>query len=60
MMTTEQIKQALKDRNLMAVSRASGVAYETVRKVASGSSDDLKFRSVQRLSDYLEGRECQI
>lgn len=56
MMTIEQIRDALRDRNLSKVSRASGVSYRVIWRIARGA-DDAGYNAVKRISDYLEGAD---
>lgn len=56
MMTLEQITDALKDRKLVVVSEATGLAYNTVWRVAAGRAPSVSYDVVKRLSDYLEGK----
>lgn len=57
MMTTEQIKHRLADSNLLAVSRGSGVSYETIRKLAKGKAENVRYSSVRLVIEYLESKE---
>jgi len=56
MMTLEQVKAALQDRKLKAVAQATGLAYDTVWRVATGRMERVSYETVKALSDYLEGR----
>ena len=55
MMTPEDISAAMEDRNLSAVSRATGLSYDTVRRVAKGGIDEsaISYATIKKLSDYL-------
>lgn len=55
MMTLEQVKAALQDRKLKAVAKATGLAYDTVWRVATGRMERVSYETVKALSDYLEG-----
>lgn len=50
MLTVEQIKQRLEDRNIMDVSRATGIHQNTIYKLNEKSS----YKVVKALYDYLE------
>lgn len=52
MLTTEQIRLALIDRNLRAVSRATGVGYSTLLRLSRGGS--VSMRTAETLSAYFE------
>lgn len=54
-MTIEQIVKALADRNLMAVSTATGIGYQTVRNIARGITKDPHYSVYKALNDYLKG-----
>lgn len=54
MMTLEQVVKTLADRNLMAVSKATGLSHDTVWRVAKSKANKVSYDTVKRLSDYLE------
>lgn len=54
-MTPQQIQDALKDRNLLEVSRVTGISYPTVRKIAAGNMDNVKYVSAMAIVEYLGG-----
>ena len=51
MMSMEQIREALKDRNLRAVARHSGMPYSTLMNVLKKNTG--QYETVKKLSDYL-------
>lgn len=53
MMTLEQVRAALHDRNLSRVAEAVGLHYDTVRRVANGQQKQVSYQVVKALSDYL-------
>lgn len=53
MMTLEQVRTALADRKLRAVAKATGLAYDTVWRVATGRSKAVSYETVEALSQYL-------
>lgn len=55
MLTLEQIQEALKERKLKIVAEKTGLAYDTVRRVAYGHFKEPSYSVVKRLSDYLTG-----
>lgn len=55
MMTLEQVRAALKDRTLTKVAAATGLAYNTVLRVANAADKSVSYDVVKRLSDYLTG-----
>ena len=58
MMTLEQVQQALQDRRLRRVAEATGLAYNTVWRVASNRTAEVSYDVVKRLSDYLTNSEA--
>lgn len=56
MLDIEQIKNKLSDRNLNAVARATGLAYDTVWRVAKGRYTKPSYDTLKRISDYLESK----
>lgn len=56
MMTLDQIQAALADRKLTIVAEATGMAYDTVRRVARNKAPSVSYEVVKKLSDYLEAR----
>ena len=55
MLTIEQVRARLQDRNLRAVAEASGVYYQVVTEIASGKNQNPTYKNLKALSDYLEG-----
>jgi transcriptional regulator with XRE-family HTH domain len=56
MLTLEEIKTALQDRNLRAVSENTGVYYQTLVEIANGKNTNPSYKTLKALSDYLEGK----
>ncbi len=54
MLNLEQIKKKLYDRNLKEISRQTGINYGTVFNVATGKKKNPEYRTLKKLSDYLE------
>lgn len=52
-MTLEQIREALKDRNLKEVARRTGIHYVTLSKIRSGAHDNPRYKTTQKLVEYL-------
>jgi DNA-binding phage protein len=55
MMTPEQIRQALKDRNIQAVAKASGVSAHSIYRLLNKDGKPL-YLTIAALSEYLEGK----
>lgn len=56
MKSLEQIKAALKDRRLYVVSEATGINYNTLRKIRDEDSPNPTYKIMKSISDYLEGK----
>ncbi len=54
MMTLEQIREALEDRNLAEVARRTGVSRDTLYRIAAGVGSP-SYETLKALSDYLGG-----
>lgn len=52
MLTMEQIRLRLQDRNLRRVSELTGIGYATVLRIARGRP--ALYETARRLSEYLE------
>jgi len=54
MLTPSEIKMQLEDRNLMEVSRRSGVGYTQIYGLMKRGSEPA-YKTIKALSDYLQG-----
>lgn len=54
MLTLEQIRTALMDRNLSNVARNIGMHYNVVYRAATDRTRNPSYDTVKALSDYLE------
>lgn len=52
MLTIEEIRERLADRNLAEVARRSGVPYHTIRRIMAG--EDARYKAIRAISDYLK------
>jgi DNA-binding phage protein len=55
MMTADQVRDALKDRNIQKVADGSGVAAATIYRFMQPASRPA-YETVKALSDYIEAR----
>lgn len=55
MLTIEEIKQRLSDRNIKAVAEAIGVSRQTISNIKNGKNTTPAYQTVKAISDYLEG-----
>ena len=49
-----RLREKLKDRNVMAVSKAIGVHYNTVRAIATGKNCNPTLAILRKIEAYLE------
>jgi predicted transcriptional regulator len=56
MLTIEEIRKKLEDRNLRTVSERSGVTYLVVCRLANGEVQNPAYNTIKTLSDYLESK----
>lgn len=54
MLTLDQIRDALADRNLKEVARRTDLHYNVVYRAATDRTQNPSYETVKRLSDYLE------
>lgn len=54
MLTIDEVREKLRDRRLTVVADETGLAYDTVRRVAAGKFINISYETVARLSEYLE------
>lgn len=57
MLTAEQIREALKDRNIRQVAKGAGLHSNSVYRMVRGEPPSMK--TLQKLSDYLSGAKQQ-
>ena len=58
MMTLEQVKGALADRNLSEISRRTGITYYKIWRIVQGKGEP-SYQVVKALSEYLEGASAR-
>lgn len=54
MLTVEQIKRSLQDRNLRIVAERSGLHYNTVRSIVRGEVENPSYETMRALVKYIE------
>jgi len=54
MMTLEQIRASLRDRKPGVVAKATGLHYNTIRKIRDRKDHNPSYKAVVALSEYLE------
>lgn len=55
MLTLEEIKERLSDRNISAVAKNIGMTRQFISAVKTGRAPNPSYDTVKKLSDYLEG-----
>lgn len=55
MLTLDEIKQRLSQKNLSHVSDEIGISRQTISGIVNGHTEP-KYKTVKALSDYLEGK----
>jgi transcriptional regulator with XRE-family HTH domain len=55
MMTLDEIKKHLSDRNLSEVARRIGMKRQQLWMIATGQNKNPSARTIERISSYLEG-----
>jgi len=58
MMTLDEVRAALNDRNLSMVAESVGVTRSYLSAIRSGKAGNPSYEMVKRLSEYLEGKQC--
>jgi len=53
MLTIEEIRELLSDRNILKVSEKTGIHHNTLYKLVRGETDP-RYSILKKLSDYLE------
>jgi transcriptional regulator with XRE-family HTH domain len=56
MLSIEQIKEMLKDRNLEVVAERTGLSRQTLSNIRNGKAKSPSYSTVKTISDYLEGK----
>lgn len=57
MLSIEEIKVRLSDKNLAEVARRLDMSRQQLWRIATGDNDNPTMRTVQKISDYLEGEK---
>jgi hypothetical protein len=56
MLSLKEIEESLKDRNLSEVGRRTELPPSTVWRIANGQGATVEYRSIEKVSNYLEGK----
>jgi hypothetical protein len=55
--STSELREILKDRNLLYVSRVTGISYATIRSVATNPKANPQQSTLATISAYLSGAQ---
>lgn len=56
-MRLSEVRKALQDRRLSKVAEETGIGQTTLREVRDGLCKDHSYNTIEKISDYLEGRK---
>ena len=53
LLSLENIQLLLKDKRLYVVSKATGLSFPTLKKMADGKKENYTYNTIKAISDYL-------
>jgi transcriptional regulator with XRE-family HTH domain len=56
MLSIEQIREMLKDRNLEVVAERTGLSRQTLSNIRNSKAKSPSYSTIKTISDYLEGK----
>lgn len=54
LLSLEDIQSLLKDKRLYVVSKATGLSFPTLKKMADGKKENFTYKTIKAISDYLK------
>jgi hypothetical protein len=54
LLSLEDIQLLLKDKRLYVVSKATGLSFPTLKKMADGKKENFTYKTIKAVSDYLK------
>jgi DNA-binding Xre family transcriptional regulator len=54
LLSLEDIQLLLKDKRLYVVSKATGLSFPTLKKMADGKKENFTYKTIKAISDYLK------
>ncbi len=54
LLSLEDIQLLLKDKRLYVVSKATGLSFPTLKKMADGKKQNFTYKTIKAVSDYLK------
>jgi DNA-binding Xre family transcriptional regulator len=57
LLSLEKIQKLLKDMKLYNVSKATGLSFPTLKKLADGKKENHTYNTIKAVSDYLRVRK---
>jgi len=58
-LTLDEIRAMLLERKLKVIAERTGLAYDTVRRIAYGYAQEPSYSTIKTLSDYLENNDAR-
>lgn len=53
LLSLEKIQLLLKDKRLYVISKATGLSFPTLKKMADGKKENYTYNTIKAISDYL-------
>lgn len=53
LLSLEKIQLLLKDKRLYVISKATGLSFPTLKKLADGKKENYTYNTIKAISDYL-------
>lgn len=54
LLSLEDIRLFLKDKRLYVVSKATGLSFPTLKKMADGKKENFTYKTIKAISEYLK------
>ena len=54
LLSLEDIQSLLKDKRLYVVSKATGLSFPTLKKMADGKKENFTYKTIKAVSDYFK------
>ena len=54
LLSLKKIQLLLKDKRLYVVSKATGLSFPTLKKMADGKKENFTYKTIKAISDYLK------
>lgn len=57
MLTLDEVRKKLQDRNLAEVARRTAIGYVNLHRIKTGKNENPSYQTMLTLSNYLEGKK---